>query len=169
MGALGLEDDKYGRASLSSMLQRRIRDLHHDADLTSQQKECETIRRGWVYGSDDYREEMLSKMAQSTTRYRRPSFSGEAIASHDVHAAEQLLQFGLNALNLQRKDLPALKKGDPRKKVIAWHIRTNTSVRNEWISQQLFMGSPSNLSRYFREVSSATTGQLYDLKAGITK
>ncbi|MEA2068019.1 MAG: hypothetical protein U9P12_02350, partial [Verrucomicrobiota bacterium] len=67
-------------------------------------------------------------------------------------------------LKLDAVDLPALKKGDARKKVVAWVIRNKTSLRNEWIVQHLHMGRASNLSRYVKEVDEATEGRLWELR-----
>ncbi len=47
---------------------------------------------------------------------------GEEIRMHDEMEAERLLQQGLKCCGLTEADLPKLKKGDDRKRVIAWHI-----------------------------------------------
>ncbi len=65
---------------------------------------------------------------------------------------------------LAEEDLPGLKKGDARKKVIAWYIRKNTSVRVEWITPRLKMGSTSKFSYNYRAVEAAKEGVLWELK-----
>lgn len=57
-----------------------------------------------------------------------------------------------------------MKKGDHHKKVIAWLVRKNTSVRNAWIAERLAMGNPSNLPRQVREVEVAEEGELFRLR-----
>ena len=74
---------------------------------------------------------------------------------HDEKEAERLFQQGLVCCGLSEAELPELKKGDDRKKVIAWHIRRKTSVRTEWITTRLKMGVTSNFSCYVRAVGNS--------------
>lgn len=55
-------------------------------------------------------------------------------------------------LGLEESELGRLRKNDPRKKVVAWLIRKSTSVKSEWISERLSMGSASKLSSFVKEV-----------------
>ena len=57
-----------------------------------------------------------------------------------------------------------MRKGDVRKKVIAWNIRKNTGVKNEWISERMSMGHPNSLSRHVGAVESSRCGELFELK-----
>ena len=93
---------------------------------------------------------------------------GEEIRMHDEKEAEKLLQQGLVCCGLTEADLSELKKGDDRKKAIAWHIRKKTSVRIEWITTRLQMGVTSNFSRYVRAVEQSTEGFVWDLKNKMT-
>ncbi len=61
-------------------------------------------------------------------------------------------------------ELLLLKKNDVRKKVIAWYIRKQTSVNNEWIANHVHMGCVSNMSQYVAEVEKATEGIVCKLK-----
>ncbi|MFA6174121.1 MAG: hypothetical protein WC701_10630, partial [Kiritimatiellales bacterium] len=70
----------------------------------------------------------------------------------------------LKKLKLNSSSLAEFKKSDPRKKAIAWTVRKNTSVRNEWIARQVQMGCVSNMSQYVREVETAKDGILCELK-----
>ncbi|MCF7848316.1 MAG: hypothetical protein K9M45_05650 [Kiritimatiellales bacterium] len=122
------------------------------------------IRRGWCFGGDAFRERMLKEIDKAVAGKRRDSFSGEEVLRHDLQAAESLIDGGLEKLELSRKELAELPKGDFRKQVFAWIVRRRTVVRNEWISQTLCMGSPARLSAYLREVELAKTGELARLK-----
>ena len=59
-----------------------------------------------------------------------------------------------------RSDALGNKKGDDRKKVIAWLIRKKTSVRIEWITTRLKLGTTLNFSRYVRVVEESKKGSL---------
>ncbi|MEE9367691.1 MAG: hypothetical protein V3V05_02390, partial [Pontiella sp.] len=45
-----------------------------------------------------------------------------------------------------------------------YHLLNETPVKNEWISNRLYMGNASNLSRYISDVESSLEGELYKLK-----
>ena len=57
---------------------------------------------------------------------------------------------------MRQEDLGRLPKNECRKAVLAWLIRKNTTMTNEWISQQLNMGHISNVTNYVRHVDQAT-------------
>ena len=97
-------------------------------------------------------------------RVCRQSFVGEETRQHDVLDAERRVVGALQLFGLKDADLAVLKKGDPSKKVIAWLVRKNTSVRNAWIAERLVMGNPSNLPRQVREVDTAEKGELLRLR-----
>jgi len=93
---------------------------------------------------------------------------GEEIRLHDETEAEALLQLGLSCLGMVGADLAVLKKGDARKKVIAWMIHKKTGVKVEWITGRLHMGTTSNFARYIRSVDKAEDGALLRLKLKMT-
>ncbi|MEE9367522.1 MAG: hypothetical protein V3V05_01530, partial [Pontiella sp.] len=41
-----------------------------------------------------------------------------------------------------------------------YHLLNETPVKNEWISNRLYMGNASNLSRYISDVESSLEGEL---------
>ena len=84
--------------------------------------------------------------------FDRRSYAGSEALKHDELEAQRLLSFGLNRLGIESDLLPTLKKNDPRKKVLAWLIRRNTSVKNDWICSKLSMGRSSNLARHVGDV-----------------
>jgi hypothetical protein len=99
---------------------------------------------------------------------RRDSFMGEEVLLHDEKKAEELFEFGLKVCGITEADLPCLKKGDERKKAIAWLIRKKTSVRVAWITSRLKMGTTSNFARYVRAVEQSKEGFLQELKNKMT-
>ena len=95
---------------------------------------------------------------------RSSSYSGDARRSYDQQRATDIFKRGLVLFDLKEEELLDFKKGDHRKKVIAWMIRKRTSVRNEWISVRLRMGHPNSVSRNITEVERITKGALSKLK-----
>lgn len=131
------------------MMQKRV------AEVASSEKPHEAdarwaeIRRGWCFGSDSFRAEMVESLDGVLAGKSRESFVGDETRQHDILDAKRRVAGALQAFGLKDVDLAGLKKGDLRKKVIAWLVRKNTSVRNGWIAERLMMGNASNLPRRF--------------------
>ncbi len=164
LGNLGLVDNRPGRKEYGRYMQKRVLEITCSEKPGEVDERWAKIRRGWAYGGDDFRVRMQEMLDGVMEGKRRDSYSGEQVKKHDEREAQRLLSDGLVKLKLDVADLSALKKGDARKKVVAWVIRNNTSVRNEWIVQQLHMGRASNLARYVKEVADATEGPLWKLR-----
>lgn len=164
LGCLGFGDDRSGLARYRQYMQKRVVEIACSDRPWLVDEAWNGIRRGWCFGSEGFREKMEEMLAGALGGKRRDSFSGDEVARHDQLAAELLLDEGLAKLGLSRSDLPGLRKGDCRKKVLAWSIRKQTAVRNEWVSKTLGMGSPARLSSYIREVTDAKEGELLCVK-----
>ena len=164
----GFSDDTSGRCRYRNYMKRRVLDIQHSKNPMGADEQWHKIRRGWAYGSDEFRMKVQTVIDAAVRGKRRDSFMGEEIRAHDEQEAERLLQQGLVCCGLSEDELPELKKGDDRKKVIAWHIRKNTSVRIEWITTRLKMGVTSNFSCYVRAVEQSKDGLLWELKNKIT-
>jgi REP element-mobilizing transposase RayT len=169
LGNLGFGDDVSGRTKYRHYMQKRVLEVLHSKDRGKLDVDWEKIRRGWVFGSDGFRQEMQAAVDGAMSGKRRDSFAGEMVGKHDEQEAERLLELGLATCGLSRAELESLRKGDNQKKAIAWLIRRNTSVRNEWISQNLKMGHPSSVSRNVRIVEEAQRGELMGLKQKMLK
>ena len=163
LGAKGFSDDARGRSLFEEATRFRVKQIG-SSNPGEFNEEWKSIRRGWAYGDDSFKRSLQASIGARTNGHVRNSYSGDAIKMHDRHAAEQLLESGLSALGISADDLPSMKKSDPRKKAIAWLIRSNTSVRNQWISEKLYMGTPTNLSRFNQEVARAIRGPLHSFK-----
>lgn len=160
----GWADDVSGRSRYRHYMKRRILDILHSSDPMKADEQWRKIRRGWAYGSDEFRLKIADYLDAAVAGKRRDSFMGEEVRMHDELEAERLFQRGLDCCGLTEDELTCLKKGDARKKVIAWYIRKNTSVRVEWITKRLKMGSTSNFSYNYRTVETAKEGELWELK-----
>lgn len=148
----GWADDASGRSRYRNYMKRRVVDILHSSNPMEADGQWRTIRRGWAYGSDEFRLRVQDCLDAVVSGKCHDSFLGEEIRMHDEREAERLFQQGLACCGIAEDDLTGLRKGDARKKVIAWHIRKNTSVRVEWITKRLQMGSTSNFSYNYRFV-----------------
>jgi Ser/Thr protein kinase RdoA (MazF antagonist) len=95
--------------------------------------------------------------------------SGEAIDQHDERQAERLCGMAMARLGLSADDLAILGKGSPEKRVLAWFIRTRTTVSNAWLSRHLQCGHPANISGYIRSVERGSDPRTRKLKTAILK
>lgn len=169
LGSLGFMDDVAGRGKYRRYMQKRVLEVLHAADPKKADAEWERIRRGWVFGSDGFRQEMEEAVDGAMSGKRRDSFAGEMVNRHDEHEAHRLLDLGLEACGLSRDDLAVLQRGDDRKRAIAWLVRRNTSVKNEWIAETLQMGHSSSVSRGVRMIEESKVGELIELKRKMSK
>ncbi|MCP5007379.1 MAG: hypothetical protein GY941_26090 [Planctomycetes bacterium] len=71
---------------------------------------------------------------------------------HDERESLCLLSTGLKQLGLTSKTLESLPKGAPEKKALVWYVRSKTTVSNDWLSEHIFCGHPSNISRCINAV-----------------
>ena len=120
------------------------------------------VKRGWYLGSREFREELSKRLTQSE---RGDNYRGGQRIGHNEDAAEAYLKAGLKAVGIQESDLPTLAQNDPRKQVLAWWIKTQTSVTGVELCQRLSKGHRSNLSRAlarFRNPSDVESKQLAD-------
>ena len=67
--------------------------------------------------------------------------------THDEGEAQRLLARALECLGLDLEAVEAMRKSDGRKQALAWLVKTNTVVGDEWVCQTLGMGDRSNTSR----------------------
>jgi hypothetical protein len=114
-----------------------------------------TLRRGWYFGEQAFREKLL-KIAgldgdESVVKDRKRYTSGE-LMDLDLKNAEKIVREGLKVLKVSRKALPELPKNDPRKALLAHLLMERTSVRQKWIVEELAMGTAPYVSRLAREV-----------------
>ncbi|MFA7257016.1 MAG: hypothetical protein WC047_05525, partial [Kiritimatiellales bacterium] len=169
LNSLGFGDTVAGHAMYRDYMNRRVFEIAHSDCPADADKAWEEIRRGWVFGSETFCIKMRNEADRTATGHRRDSHSGGAALQHDEATAERFLKKGLHILQLERAALEKMKKGDDRKKVIAWLIRKNTCVKIEWIAEALSMGNVATVSRGTGEIESATDGYLLELRLKISE
>jgi putative transposase len=153
--AWGVEDTVEGRRALRIRVEDRMAAEQAERCGLSEihgQSLQSTLRRGWYYGTETFREWLLEQ-AEGVLKERsqkRKNYHGDELKAHDLSAAQMLLEAGLREAELEEADLPRLRKRDPRKVMIAARIYEDTAVPLGWIAKRLFMGTPSNVSHVCR-------------------
>ena len=115
--------------------------------IVDEQNLQSTLRRGWYYGRQEFRDWLLDK-ADEVLRKRgtkRKNCHGREVCDHGEAAALRIIAEGLAREGLGVGDLPGLAKGDVRKARIAAQVRSGTTVRLQWLADRLHMGTAANI------------------------
>jgi REP element-mobilizing transposase RayT len=108
------------------------------------------LRRGWFFGSQAFRENLMAKLRIKLEEGGRQSangYHGPEIKDHGQAAAERLASAGCDYFEWKDEDLGDLPKGDERKALIASLIHRKTTVPLDWISKRLRMGVRAGVCR----------------------
>jgi REP element-mobilizing transposase RayT len=157
--SLGLTDRTRDRNRFEKYVETLVLEWHSNPGNRNLEKEWKAIRRGWFLGGETFRDYLLELVEDVLKGKQKDSFSGEAARTHDEKGAEKWLEYGLKALNVKKEELPNLRKNAPEKAATAWLIRTRSTASNRWISKQLVMGHPSNVSAFMKKVRDAKSGE----------
>ena len=148
LGGFGVANDSRGRQWYQAYMQKRVKGfLKSEEQKSHMLKEWERIRSGWYYGDESFRDQLLSTMNEKIDAMKPETYSGKPKQEHHIYAAEQMLEKGLRRLKIQRDALEGMKKSHTSKQVLAWLLRSRTSVSAEWVAKSLYMGHRVNVSK----------------------
>ncbi|HEY5705731.1 MAG TPA: transposase, partial [Terrimicrobiaceae bacterium] len=145
-------------------LQKRAQEAWTESGNRQEAAELAELRQGWALGSQVFRERMSDIVDALMLQRKRASYAGEELRRHDETAAQRLLDSGLHALGMELPDARQLRQNDRRKQALAWLVKTQTIVGDEWVRQQLDMGDRSNVSRAVSAFRKGTQPQIRRLK-----
>jgi REP element-mobilizing transposase RayT len=135
------------RRDYAAYLEKRAMECLDEKTRKWQEEEWEPLRRGWFIGSGEFRDRLQKMVSGVVGERKRKSFHGEALTGHDEGEARRLLERALECLGIDLGAVEAMKKSDVRKQALAWLIKSNAVVGDEWVCQNLGMGDRSNISR----------------------
>jgi len=69
------------------------------------------------------------------------------LEAHDEKRARELLDAALTLLGLGGPQLTVMNKGDVRKQALGWLIHTQTTMKQSWILERLYLGHRSTLHK----------------------
>ena len=169
LGAMGVVDDRNGRERFGRMMQKRVQEILRSDMPRNVNAQWSNIRRGWCYGGDSFRDEMIDRLdGVIGSSGKRTSFSGEQARLHDEMEALRLLDKGLEILGVDGEALQDMKKNAPEKQVLSWYLRSCTIVSNQWITEHMYCGHPCNVSAFVGNVKKASNGILFELRKALT-
>ena len=140
LGELGLQDKPGDRRTYGRRLEERARE-----GLEAEQ--LQQVRRGWLLGSEAFRDRVLDWMEKKRLGRGRKVRREQSDHDHGRRQAERIIQEMLELLEVSEEDLLGGRKGDWRKRLIAHRLRKETSVSLGWLGERLGMGSEGHVSR----------------------
>jgi REP element-mobilizing transposase RayT len=130
LGVWGVpRDTSAGREHFERMMETRR--------MSEDPQDVKKIVRGWCYGSEEFRQELLEQMESSFGVHHAGAEKQESAQAK----AERILVEELARLQLRTPDLERARKGDRRKLKIALRLRRETTMTWDWIAGQLAMGT----------------------------
>lgn len=144
LAVFGYKDRARDRRSFIGRLEKRAREQGGEIDGPKRGLQ-NTLRRGWYWGSQEFRERML-KLVKSGRRNRnyRSSELGRQCARRE---AEELLEMGRRHFGIEEE----LEKAPRAVRVgLAWAIHRKTNQPQAWIAERLGLHSAANVSQQVR-------------------
>jgi hypothetical protein len=133
------KDSVAGRAYFETMMETRR--------ASEDPAQVKKIRRGWCYGSETFRAELLEQMEKSFGRHHDGTERRESAEAK----AQRLLAEEFQRRGWSQADLARLGKGDPQKIKIASRLRQETTMTWDWIAQSLAMGASAYAANCVRQ------------------
>jgi putative transposase len=146
-GVLGLEDSVKGRRLYVRRLEDQARQGVNAPAMSADQSLQSTLRRGWYWGSEQFREFLVKKVDATAIRRNRNYQSAQMGRDHALAEAESIVQEGLHRFELSESDLKSLPGSDFRKVAIAESIHKTTTTPLGWMAERLQMKSAANVSQ----------------------
>jgi REP element-mobilizing transposase RayT len=140
LGELGLQNKPGDRRAYGRRLEGRARE-----GLAAEQ--LQQVRRGWLLGSEGFRDRVLDWMEKKRLGRGRKVRREQSDQDHGRRQAERIIKEVMEALGVSEEDLLAGRKSDWRKRLIAHRIRKETSVSLGWLGERFGMGSEGHVSR----------------------
>jgi hypothetical protein len=107
-------------------------------------EEWSKLRRGWCYGDEQFRKELLASVHQR----QGPSHYAQQKREAAEARAKHLVEEELKGLGWKRAELVRRPKGDKEKIRIARRLRAETTVSLKWVAACLVMGAWTNVANH---------------------
>lgn len=132
LGEWGIKQDSAaGRRLLERSMERR-----KEEEEARESADWETLRRGWCWGAEAFREELLEWIEKK----QGPQHHGKELGESEERKAERTAREMLRDAGWTERDLEERPKGDGQKVRMAVRLRAETTVKWTWIAARLKMG-----------------------------
>ena len=134
-GEMGIpQDSAAGRREFERRLEERR--------AQEEEAEFKAIRRGWCFGDEQFRQELLGQMSEKVGR----SHYGPEVQETAEDRARRILAEELRRRKWTEADLAKKRKGDAGKVEMARRLRAETTMTLAWIAQRLQMGTKTHVA-----------------------
>jgi hypothetical protein len=100
-----------------------------------------SLQRGWFFGSEHFREELLKMLAERPVRIEKANgYYGPQLNDYAERRAKALIRAALEQFGTDLPTLRQARKGDWRKRLLAAIILKERTMKLDWITEQLNMG-----------------------------
>ena len=164
LGNVGMADSPRGRREYREYMKQRMRELRTKRGRKGFREDWKPLRYGWYAGSEEFREKLLERLAESVKGKQRASYGGDEIRAHGENEAERLVRKGMEILGIDEDDLDRLRKGHEFKCLLAWLVHRRTMATHAWLSDRLKMGYPTTMSTYIKRGGEARSGPIARLR-----
>ena len=170
LGRLQWDDTPKGRRAYADYLEERAMEEAGERNGSrGGRNEPHPVKGRWFLGGEEFRDYLQERIEGLLEGKQKDSIGGAGVRETGERQAGKLISGGLRKMKLSSKDLECLKKGDPRKQVLAWLVRTKTTASTKWIAKRLAMGDPSNVSRGVSAVRSTDNAELKRWKRQLSR
>ena len=157
LGRMNFRDTAAGRRKYVEYLNERMRQEKAEklglAEIDGQTLHS-TLRRGWYWGSQEFREKILDRFGEAIggkTKTNRTLRSSAAAKDNSIRRAEEILAEGMEYFELDEDEFRIPKRGDHRVLAIAWAMWSRTSgVSLAWIAERCGLKSAANAGQRIR-------------------
>jgi putative transposase len=147
---------EYGIPKDSAAGRRRFEEALEERRAQESETDYKGLRRGWCFGGEKFREELLGQMQERMG----PEHYGSARQETAEAKAERLVGEGLKRLKWREADLARRAKGDPGKVALAARLRVETVMTVKWIAARLQMGASGYVNHLLYQRRKAGKGKL---------
>lgn len=119
------------------------------------------VKRGWFWGSEQFKERMMSLLETEKPRESRNYQGSETVKDWNIRRAREIIQEGGRHYEAPLRDLiDEGRYGDWRRASLAWAVWSETSVSHRWIAETLNLKSPANSSQQIRRFAKVEEKEL---------
>ena len=156
---LGMADTLAGRRKYEEYMGGRVEEVRQSDKPWKADEGWQKIRRGWFFGGDGFRREILGCVESTIKRGKRESYIGEEVRAHDTDCAEVWIAKGMERLKLSETDLDGMKMNSPEKYALAWLARQHTCASPAWIKERLRMGTATGFASFLSKFEKSKRGE----------
>lgn len=110
-------------------------------------EDLEALRKGWCFGSHEFREQMLEKMETNLS----DNHAGEIRQESAQAKAERIIKEELKRLGCIEGELLIRRKSDPDKLTVAARLRRETTMTLKSIAERMHLGSSKSANARLHE------------------